>query len=122
MNWKKLFGFGILLYALMFLFWSILMSFGVSDAVWAWPLALIVLAFLVHCIAHKLHTKNLGKLLGYSVGWAIIMALLDYFISMRFTGPVLFQMWETYAAYAIIVLVPLVSMHCPCHKNKKMES
>lgn len=124
MDWKKLIGFGVGLYVVMFIYWSLLVAFGAGEAAWGWYLGFVVLAIAAHSAGARLGTKNVTEILKYSAGWVVIMAVLDFLISTRFTGPELFSAWQLYVSYAILLLVPLATVwcKCPCCKVKGVEA
>ncbi len=118
MDWKKLIGYGVGVYTVIFMLWSLLVAFGQGEAAWAWYVSLIVLAMLAHFVGAKLGTKDWKEIIKYSAGWVAIMAVLDAVVTTRFTGWDFYSSWEVYVAYTILLLVPLTVICCKgkcCH-------
>ncbi len=114
MDWKKLVGYGVGIYVVMFMFWSLLVAFEQGEAQWGWYASFVVLAVVAHLASAKLCTKNPIEIIKYSAGWVVIMAVLDWTISARFAEAELFTNWELYVGYAILLLAPLTVIFCTC--------
>ncbi len=122
MDWKKAIMYGVALYVVMFMYWSVLVGFGVGEALWGWILGYVVLAVAVGMAAKALGTTAKGEIIKYSAAWVIIMAALDALISVRFTGWGMFAMWQTYLGYAIVLLLPLSATCCKLKESDVAEA
>lgn len=114
MDYKKLVGYGVGLYVVMFIYWSLLVAFGAGEASWGWYLGFVVTAVAAHYAGSKLGTKDLKDLLKYAVAWVVIMLALDAAISVRFTGWELFSGWQVYIGYAVLLLGAVSVAWCKC--------
>ena len=114
MNYKKLFGYGILIYVALFVYWSALIAYGAEQGIISQIVSLIIIAALACFAGHKLETKSVNKIIRYSVGWTVIVALLDVLFTVPFTGWEVFNEWSVWVGYAIILLIPLCVSQCKC--------
>lgn len=106
-SWSKAFGFGVLIWAVMFILASILVAFGVSIGI-GWSLVLaIVMAVLSYSFAVNANAGNSGQALGYGLLWAAIGIVLDLVISRQFQSNI-FGMWTYWVGYALILFAPWV--------------
>ena len=109
MNWLKSIGFGILLFALMFMSGSILMFVvkltGIALEMVMFIALLIVLGVLVQMY-------KIGSLLeGIQVGlvWLIIYSLLDYIVIVQTFSEgdaTYYTHWSLWVWYALMIVVP----------------
>lgn len=106
MNYKKLFGFGILIWAAVYLVASAFVAYKAMDQLWARivvELALIVAAYLA---ARNLSLGSVKEIAKYSVSWAVIAVVLDLLLTVPFAGWEIFSQWDIYLGYLLIIVVP----------------
>lgn len=112
-NIKKAVGYGVGVYVVLFLYWSLLMAFGQGEAAWGMYVSLAITLFAARFAAVKTGATDMATLIKYAVVFAIMMALCDVVITVRFTGFEIFSMLGTYVAYAITFLGAISAVWCP---------
>ncbi|MDD5382149.1 MAG: hypothetical protein PHH60_00620 [Candidatus Margulisbacteria bacterium] len=108
MNWGKALGYGIVLYAIMFLLGSVLM-FGPKLTGNTFGIAMIVASVIILWLAarmYKLSSLNQGAQVG--AVWLVVEAVLDYVVlaQMFNKGSLSIYSWSLLTGYALIVIVP----------------
>lgn len=107
MKYGALFGWGIVIYAVMFLAWSALVLYGFSEGALPRLLGLLVLIVVATIAGYSLRTYNWRDILPYSIFWLVEIILLDILMSVPYTGWILFADANVWVGYALVVLVPL---------------
>lgn len=110
MNYKKLIGWGVAAYAAAFLVISGFIAYKMGDSIYAQIVAMVAVAAVVYFGGRSLGASSAMGVLKYSLGWVIIVAILDALFTVPFTGWEYFMSWEAWLGYAIILLVPLCGM------------
>lgn len=108
MNYKKLFGWGILFYVVAFLIMSGFIAYGAGTSFMAKISTIIAVAIVVFFAGRNLNESSAGGILKYSISWVIIVAILDVLFTVRFTGWGIFSLWNIWLGYVIILLLPLL--------------
>lgn len=106
MDWKKIIGFGLLLWVILFAFVSALAGFKVYGNIWGKMITIAVAAVLAFLFAKNIKPATVAKALGLGIIWVAVAAILDFFITIRFE-PNLFKMRSLWVGYAVILLAPL---------------
>ena len=84
-NWKKVFGFGIVIWAIMFAVTSALVGYGMSSTSTTFNVVVIVISLVVvYLFARNLVPESYGMALQYGLCFAIVGILLDYAIMIKF--------------------------------------
>ena len=109
MKYGLLFGWGIVIYAVMFLLWSGFITYGFVEGFAPRATGLLVLIATVLLAGSSLRFHTWSDILPYSVIWAITMALLDAVFSVPYTGWQLYFDWNIWFGYAMVAIVPLFS-------------
>lgn len=105
------FGWGIVIYAVIFLVWSVFMAYGFADG-WAPRLiGLLVLIFTSFIAGRSLRASTWHDILPYSLAWGAMMGVLDIILSVPFIGWQLFLDWNVWFGYAVVVLSPLLALN-----------
>ena len=119
MRLGALLGWGIVIYAVVWLAWSL---FGV----YAWtsgvlPRVAEILVLLIVCVAagSSLRYRSWKDILPYSIGWALVALAIDALFSAPTHNWTLFSLWTTWLGYALIALFPLFALF---FRNKKAHS
>src|SRR3989344_6245338 len=103
----SLLGWGVVIYALMYLLWSAFVTYGFIDGLLPRVVGFVVLVIVCIIAGRSLHAHSWRDVLPYSFAWGIMMAALDVVMSVPFAG------WEVYAdpnvwfGYAVVVVAPL---------------
>lgn len=102
MNWKKAIGYGVGIYAVIFVIISALL--GVTTSVYLG----LVLGIVVPIIATYLYKPGNTKT-GLQVGlvWVVTALVLDFLITTQFVADI-FSHWTVWVGYAIMLLAPAV--------------
>ncbi len=109
MKYGALFGWGIVMYAVMTLSWSGLTIYGVAGSDWSLIAQLIILIIVTTIAGRSLRLDLWPDILPYSLGWAAIAMLLDIVYVVPFFGWEMFYAWRLWVGYALIVIVPLIA-------------
>jgi hypothetical protein len=126
MKFGKLFGWGIVIYALMYLMWSGFITYGFVEGIWPRLIGLIALVCISLCAGLSLRLSSWKDILPYSFGWAIVLAGMDAVFSVPFSGWAIFLDYNLWFGYAIVAVVPLMTgrfcvackalgIPCPAH-------
>lgn len=109
MRYIELLGWGVVIYAVMFLLWAAFVTHGFVEGIAPRIVALFVLLTMSAVAAQTLRTTSWQGILPYSFTWGAMMVLLDALMSVPVYG------WEVYAnpavwiGYGLVVVVPLFS-------------
>lgn len=99
-------GWGIIIYAVMYLAWSGLAVYGLTAGVFVLALRLLVLAGITTVAAHDLKVSGVA-VAKYSVFWGLVAALLDSILLVPFIGLSFYAEWGVWLGYALVVLLPI---------------
>lgn len=109
-NWKKVFGFGIVIWAIMFAVTSALVGYGMSSTSTTFNIVVIVISLVVvYLFARNLAPESYGMALQYGLCFAIVGILLDYAIMIKFV-PDLFSSTIYWVSYVLVALVPMATV------------
>jgi hypothetical protein len=108
MKYGLLIGWGIVIYAVMFLAWSGLVMYGFDGAL---PriITLLLLVVLTTIAGRSLRLHLWTDIAPYSVLWAMMMALLDTIFVVPFSGWSIYNDTGLWIGYAVVILVPLIA-------------
>ena len=113
MKYGLLFGWGVVMYAILFLLWSSFIVYGFTEGSFPILIALFVLIILAIIAGRSLRLSSWVDILPYSVAWALIMALFDVLITVPFSGWQIYSEWSVWAGYILVVIVPLITYDGP---------
>jgi len=107
MNYLKVIGFGMLIWAVAFVVVSAFIGFGVDVDTDTVGVATVLAIFLITLLL----AKNLGmsskkRALVVGVIWVVTLIVLDAVITMRFTGSAIFTEWSVITGYVIVLVIP----------------
>lgn len=109
MEFGKLFGWGVVLYALLFLLWSFFAVYGFANSAAARPIAFLVLLIAAFIAGRSLHMSSWKDIVPYSLGWALIMAILDAAFSVPLRAWHVFSEPSVWVGVALVILTPLLA-------------
>ena len=109
MKYSALFGWGIAIYAIMFLVWSGFVLYGFTAGVFPRVAGLIVLVGIATMAGRSLKFHQWKDILPYSFFWTLEVAVLDIVFSVPYTGWQLFSDWNIWVGYLLVVTVPLLA-------------
>lgn len=117
-KWGAVFGWGVAIYAVNFLTWSILVIYGIIDG----PLPAIVLtATLVTTLTlarRSLSYRDWRDVLPYTIGWLFIVFIFDLICAVPVSGWGIWNDWHIWVGYALIIAVPLVVSAPPRRRGR----
>lgn len=108
MKLRALFGWGIVIYAVLFLVWSGLVIHGLSGHFVA---RIIVLASLVTVAAIATRSLRLSlerDVAPYAVGWVVVAACLDAVFAVPSAGWGIYANWNLWVGYVLLFCVPFI--------------
>jgi hypothetical protein len=111
MNWfSRAIGWGIVIYAIMYLAWSGLVVYGISLGYLSIALRLIVLLVITTIAARSLRVADWKDVLPYSTAWAATAMVLDALFLVPFSGWALYASPSMWLGYALVVVFPILSI------------
>lgn len=108
MKYGSLIGWGIVIYAVMFLAWNGLLLYNVTGTI-SRVILLLVLVTTSTIAGRALRFSNSLDILPYSVAWVIMVALLDALYAVPSSGWQLYSSWNLWVSYILVVAVPLLA-------------
>lgn len=123
-----LFGWGVVIYALLSLYWSMCITYGLTEGLLPQLLQLVLLVVLLVLAGVTTRKSSWKDVLPYSVVWTLSVALLDGLLSFPFSGISIYTNPFVLAGYALVLIVPLfaaqycvfcgmLGLTCPLHQN-----
>jgi hypothetical protein len=106
-----LLGWGVVIYAVMFLLWSIFITYGFANGLLPRVAGTIVLIAIGVIAGRSLRAHSWRDILPYSLAWAVMMGIFDVVMSVPFAGWQVFMDWTVWAGYALVVLSPLFALY-----------
>ena len=109
MKYGALFGWGIVIYAIMSLLWSGLVIYGIAATSASLFIRLCALIVLATIAGRSLRFHSWKDILPYSIFWALMMAGLDAIYTVPFSGWALYTDWYLWVGYGLVAAVPLLA-------------
>jgi hypothetical protein len=109
MKYALVLGWGVVIYAVMYLAWSGFVLYGFTMGILPRLLALLVLVITATVAGRSLKFVSWKDMLPYSFGWMIVVALLDAVFSVPYSGWQLYSDWNVWVGYALVCAVPLLA-------------
>ncbi|OGG57389.1 hypothetical protein A2853_02630 [Candidatus Kaiserbacteria bacterium RIFCSPHIGHO2_01_FULL_55_17] len=106
-----LLGWGIVIYAVMFLVWSAFVTYGFVGGFLPRSLGLLVLLATGVIAGRSLKAHAWADVLPYSLAWGVLMGVLDAIMSVPVAGWQLYADWNVWIGYALVVLAPLLALY-----------
>lgn len=105
-------GWGIVIYAVMSLTWTMFVVWQFTDGVMPRVISLAVLLATVASATRALHQHTVRDAVPYALVWVAVVALLDALLSVPNSGWAIFYDWNLWVGYALVAAVPpaLVAM------------
>lgn len=107
MHYGKLIGWGIVIYAVAFLTWSLLIAYGLFEGVLPRLISLAVLVVVAAAAGRSLHFSSWKDILPYSFLWAVMIAALDGIMAVPYAGWKIYSELGVWTGYIIVVVIPL---------------
>jgi hypothetical protein len=109
MRLGKAVGWGIVIYAIMFMTWNAFVIYGFVDGILPRLTGLAVLIAVSTIAGRSLGFASVKDVLPYALTWAVIVALLDIVYSIPFTGWQLYADWNVWVGYLLVLGIPLLA-------------
>jgi hypothetical protein len=106
-----LLGWGIVIYAVMFLLWSIFITYGFVDGLAPRIVGLGALIAIGIIAGRSLRAHSWRDILPYSLAWGVMMGIFDVIMSVPFAGWYIFTDWTIWLGYAFVVISPLLALY-----------
>ena len=106
-----LLGWGVVIYAVMFLLWSAFVTYGFVEGMAPRILGLVILVALAITAGRSLKANSWHDIIPYSICWGLIMAVFDVFMSVPFAGWQIFSDWNVWLGYGVVALAPLLVLY-----------
>lgn len=107
MKYRSLFGWGISIYAIMYLAWSAFLTYGFVNGTTPHVAALLILVAVAAIAGRSLHFASWKDIFPYSLTWGICMAILNTVMTLPFVGWYSFTQPYVWGSYILVVIVPL---------------
>jgi hypothetical protein len=117
-------GWGLTIYAIFFLLWSLFISYGFIAGAGPQLASALVLILLLRAATRAVAPQGarMKSILPYSVGWLVVIMILDTIMSVPFSGWEMFLNPTLWFGYALIVFVPVVYARVWHYRYKKQSS
>lgn len=103
------FGYGFVLYACMYLSWSLLVTYGLSGSTASRLLLLGVLLFTTLIAARSLHLNSARDMFPYSLSWVVTIAAIDTLFAAPSGSWALFADPNLWVGYFLVLVAPLIA-------------
>ncbi len=102
-------GWGIVIYAIMYLTWAGMNMYGFSQGILPRIAELIVLVIVTTVAGRSLKFESWQDILPYSISWVIVVLVLDALFIVPLSGIDAYGDWHLWAGYALVVFLPLLA-------------
>ncbi|PWB38721.1 MAG: hypothetical protein C3F02_02315 [Parcubacteria group bacterium] len=107
MNYKKVFGYGVLVWAVAYLVATVFVAYKATSTPWVDIVVAIAVAVASYFAGRSVAAHSAGAMLSYSFLWVIIGLVLNIILTVPFTGWGFFSSWYMWLSNALVLLVPL---------------
>lgn len=109
MKFVRLFGWGIVVYAILYLLVAALSLYGFYPSLVSRVVTVLILAGVLVVAGSTLRVATAKDVLPYSLFWMLEVIALDALLTVPFIGWQLYLDWNVWVGYALVALVPLCS-------------
>lgn len=109
MKFGSLVGWGIVLYAIMFLTFSGFVLYGFVGGWMPRVCALVILIIVATIAGRSLRAHTWLDILPYSISWMVIVGLLDAVFSVPYSGWHMYSDPNIWVGYLLVAVVPLLA-------------
>jgi len=110
-------GWGIAIYAIMFLAWNGLVLYGFAQGIGPRLVAVLVLAVVATIAGRSLRYSRAKDIIPYLFTWTVMVALLDAVFSVPYSGWQMYADWNVWVGYALVCLIPLLAPYTRPHRS-----
>lgn len=109
-------GYGIILYALMYLAWALLGTYGLAGTLAGRAALLAVLVISTALATRSLGTHNLRDTMPHAISWLVVIAALDCAFAAPNGSWSIFANPNLWLGYLLVLGTPLVVYETPMHQ------
>ena len=117
MRFGALFGWGIVIYAITSLASSSMVIYGFVEGIGPHLVELVVLFITCVVAGSELKFRRMADILPYSIGWAVIYAVLNGLLFVPTVGWSLYSTWMLWLVCVLVAFFPLCAVYF--RKSKK---
>lgn len=110
MNIRALCGWGIVIYAVLYLVWAGLVIHGLSGSFIARIIVLCTLIAVAWIATLSLRLSTERDIAPYAVGWVLVAAGLDALFVVPGGGWEIYTNWNLWVGYMLLLCVPFIVM------------
>jgi hypothetical protein len=118
-NWSKAVGFGVLIWIVMFVFVSLIISIGVYDYIISAVAVVLIAGIIAYMFSSNAKPISVSQAISYGLVWVITGIVLDLLITLKFNAEV-FSHWEYWASYAFIFIAPMINIRLEKSKTSQV--
>jgi len=105
-TFKEYVGWGIVIYAVVFLAWSGLIVQGLTEGIAPRLITLAALVAVTAIAGTSLRVRSWQDVVPRSLVWLVVAALADAIFTVPFAGWTIYADWNVWFGYALILAVP----------------
>lgn len=117
-KWGLLVGWGIVIYSVVFLVWSLLVIHGFVEGLLPRIVLACTLAGVLFLAGKNLRFHHWQDVLPYSIGWLLMALLFDLICAVPVSGWAIWTDWNIWVGYLMVVLVPILTVSSPAHRAR----
>jgi hypothetical protein len=106
MKFGALFGWGIVIYAIMYLSLQIFAVHGVGGLS-SHILAIIILLVVTTIAGRSLKFRSWSDIAPYSFFWMLEVIAIDALITLPYSGSIMYSDWRIWVGYVLVAVFPL---------------
>ena len=114
MKYGALFGWGIVIYAVMYLVLQILAIQNITGTI-AHALGLLTLVVVTTIAGRSLKFRTWSDIIPYSLFWMLVVIAIDALVTLPIAGTSMYTNWQIWAGYALVAVFPLVAPYTQHH-------
>ena len=118
MKLGALVGWGIAIYAVVFLAWSLLVIHGYVEGMLPRLFLALTLVVIATIAGRALRFRHWYDVLPYSIGWALMAALFDLLCAVPVSGLAIYSDWNIWVGYSLLITIPLLAPLTRTHHER----
>jgi hypothetical protein len=106
-DYKRIIGWGFGIFAVIYLMMSALVAYGLENSLLAKLVGLTAVTLMAIWAGRSVKAVKILEMIKYSLGWTIIVFVLDLILTVPLTGWGVFSQWQILLSYLLLLVVPL---------------
>jgi hypothetical protein len=102
-------GWGIVIYAVVHLVWTGTLIHAIDGVLISRILVIAALCITTVLATRALNLHTERDILPHAIGWVIVIAVLDAFFTVPFTGWGLYTDWNVWVGYLLVLFIPIMT-------------